>query len=364
MEVEPCITSRIARFLHRHLLGLIVFGYVLAAFLPVPGLWLRRSTLAHLGAGREGADVTVPTLLVGFLLLSAGLRVRVEQLRQTLTRPKVVCVGLLANLGVPLSYVVLATMGLRLWHNAAEAQSLVVGLALVVAMPIAGSSAGWAQQNEADLSVSLGLVLFSTLLSPLTTPLLLRAAGLVTGGAYSARLEDLAGAGTGTFLILWVVLPSVLGLGGRLLLGEARVARLGDGLRLGNTLSLFTLCYSNAAVCLPQVVRHPDWDLLGLSLGMVAGLCMIAFASGAILGRALDAGRPQRVALVFGLGMNNNGTGLVLASMTMGSDPIMMLPIVLYNLVQHVAAGCVSSLMRASLEGEVQARSAGAAPSR
>jgi BASS family bile acid:Na+ symporter len=253
---------------------------------------------------------------------------------------------MLANLGVPLTCVVLAALGLRLWHNAEEAQSLVVGLALVVAMPIAGSSAGWAQQNDADLSVSLGLVLFSTLLSPLTTPLSLRAAGLVTEGAYSARLEDLAGAGTGTFLILWVLLPSVLGLCGRLLLGEARVARLGDGLRLGNIASLFILCYSNAAICLPQVVRHPDWDLLGLSLGMVAGLCMIAFASGAILGRALDAGRPQRVALMFGLGMNNNGTGLVLASMTVGSDPIMMLPIILYNLVQHVAAGCVSSLIR------------------
>ena len=49
---------------------------------------------------------------------------------------------------------------------------------------------------------------------------------------------------------------------------------------------------------------------------------------------------------MFGLGMNNNGTGLVLASMALGSDPIMMLPIILYNLVQHVAAGCVSSLMR------------------
>ena len=50
--------------------------------------------------------------------------------------------GLLANLGVPLFYVVLTALGLRLWHNAEEAQTLLVGLALVVAMPIAGSSAG------------------------------------------------------------------------------------------------------------------------------------------------------------------------------------------------------------------------------
>ena len=121
--------------------------------------------------------------------------------------------------------------------------------------------------------------------------------------------------------------------------------RLGDFLKLGNIASLVTLCYVNASTCLPGIVRNPDWDLLGLSLAMVVGLCMIAFASGALLGRAVDAGRPQRVALMFGLGMNNNGTGLVLASMALGSDPIMMLPIILYNLVQHVAAGCVSRLI-------------------
>ena len=174
---------------------------------------------------------------------------------------------------------------------------------------------------------------------------MLRAVGLVTEGAYAARLEDLAGAGTGTFLILWVLLPSVLGISIRLLIGGDRVERLGDFLKLGNIASLVTLCYANASTCLPGIVRNPDWDLLGLSLAMVVGLCMIAFASGAILGRAVDAGRPQRVALMFGLGMNNNGTGLVLASMALGSDPIMMLPIILYNLVQHVAAGCVSRLI-------------------
>jgi hypothetical protein len=29
--------------------------------------------------------------------------------------------------------------------------------------------------------------------------------------------------------------------------------------------------------------------------------------------------------------------------MALGSSPIMMLPIILYNLIQHLAAGCVSS---------------------
>lgn len=49
---------------------------------------------------------------------------------------------------------------------------------------------------------------------------------------------------------------------------------------------------------------------------------------------------------MFGLGMNNNGTGLVLASLALGSRPMVMLPIIMYNLMQHLAAGSVDALLR------------------
>jgi len=41
------------------------------------------------------------------------------------------------------------------------------------------------------------------------------------------------------------------------------------------------------------------------------------------------------------LGMNNNGTGLVLASLVLVSYPRVMVPIIFYNLVQHLVAGGV-----------------------
>jgi BASS family bile acid:Na+ symporter len=44
---------------------------------------------------------------------------------------------------------------------------------------------------------------------------------------------------------------------------------------------------------------------------------------------------------MYGLGMNNNGTGLVLASLALASFPRVMVPIILYNLVQHLVAGAV-----------------------
>jgi bile acid:Na+ symporter, BASS family len=261
-----------------------------------------------------------------------------------LRQPRIVLIGVVANLAVPVVYIVIVALGLRHWHDMDEAQSLLLGMALVVAMPIAGSSAGWAQHNDADLSLSLGLVLLSTFLSPLTTPLALRSVGLVAQGQPAVQLQHLASHGTGSFLAFWVLGPTVLGILCRFLLGEKQVERCADAIKLVSTLCLFVLCYANAAVCLPLLVHQPDWDFLGLSLLIVTGLCILAFLSGGVIGRLAQTGRPQRVALMFGMGMNNNGTGLVLASMALGSRPIVMLPIILYNLVQHLAAGCVSSL--------------------
>jgi len=47
---------------------------------------------------------------------------------------------------------------------------------------------------------------------------------------------------------------------------------------------------------------------------------------------------------MFGLGMNNNGSGLVLASTTMADHPNVLLTIVAYNLVQQVVAGIADHL--------------------
>jgi BASS family bile acid:Na+ symporter len=48
---------------------------------------------------------------------------------------------------------------------------------------------------------------------------------------------------------------------------------------------------------------------------------------------------------MFGLGMNNNGAGLVLAAMALGNHPEVMLPIIFYNLVQHLMAASVDHIM-------------------
>jgi BASS family bile acid:Na+ symporter len=48
---------------------------------------------------------------------------------------------------------------------------------------------------------------------------------------------------------------------------------------------------------------------------------------------------------MYGLGMNNNGTGLVLAGAALAAHPQVLLPIIVYNLVQHLVAGAVGAIL-------------------
>jgi BASS family bile acid:Na+ symporter len=214
-------------------------------------------------------------------------------------------------------------------------------------MPIAGSSTGWAQAAEGDMALSLGMVLGSTLLSPLTTPASLHTLAAIAPGRHGEILHHLAGRDTGAFLATWVLLPSFLGIAVRAVLGEGRAAAVERRLKAVAPVTLLLLCYANASSCLPEVLEHPDWDFLGIVLVSVTGLCAVTFAAGYVLAGVLGADRGQRAAPMFGLGMNNNGTGLVLASLALGSQPLVMLPIIAYNLTQHLVAGCVDAMLRA-----------------
>ena len=72
-------------------------------------------------------------------------------------------------------------------------------------------------------------------------------------------------------------------------------------------------------------------------------LCIISFTAGWMIPRVIKMSHDDRVALTYGLGMNNNGTGLVLASAAMGNHPLIMLPIIFYNLGQQIVAGVFNS---------------------
>jgi BASS family bile acid:Na+ symporter len=330
--------------IHRYFLCFLLAAYVIAAIFPAPGLWLRNVSFGEVSLFGDRTRLSLPMLLLAFLLLNAGLGVQRAELRNLLRSPRILAAGLTANVFVPVLFILAVSQVMRCWHNGDEVQHILVGLALVAAMPIAGSSTAWTQNANGDVALGLGLVLFSTFLSPLTTPLTFECVEQMASGEYARALDDLEDQGTGVLLLGCVLLPSLLGIGLHFLGGQTKVQAAKPGLKLVNSTNLWLLNYANAAVALPQVVADPDWDFLAVTLAIVVGLCVVAFASGWWLSRLLKADANQRISLMFGLGMNNNGTGLVLASMALAHYPRVLLPIICYNLVQHLVAGAVNYL--------------------
>lgn len=343
MNNPETAVGRLASAVHRYLIWLVIGSYALAAVWPAPGLSMRQTTVAtiHLIDG-ETARVSLPMLMLAFLLWNAGMGVQADRLRGLGRVVLVLLTGVLANLLVPLTFTAVTSQALRWWHDPAEAQAILVGLALIAAMPIAGSSTAWSQHTNGDMALSLGLVLATTLLSPITTPLIFAATSVLADGDSATDLRGLAAGGTGMFLIGCVVIPSLIGVCCRWALDDAKARAVKPYLSLANTAILLLLIYSNTALALPDAIAYPDYDFLALVIGVTACLCGIAFVGGWWIGRLWHTDRAGQSALMFGLGMNNNGTGLVLASMTLANQPRVMLPIIVYNLVQHLVAGAVA----------------------
>jgi BASS family bile acid:Na+ symporter len=342
------IAEALSALMHHRFLWLLLGAYALAGAAPDAGRWL-----SGLAGTSELFGLSVrtsaPAVMLGVLLFAAGLAVRAEHLRGVFHRPVTLVLGLLASVVVPVLVLIGGAPILALWHDPIEARDVLVGLAVVAAMPVAGSSAGWARAADGDCALSLGLVLLSTLLSPLTTPLAFALAAELVPGAAGDVLGRLAGAGgAGTFVALWIVLPMVLGLLTRWVIGGERADAVGPYAKRVTSGVLLVLCYTNASACLPVALSSPDWDFLALVV-VAAGLaCAMAFATGFGVARTVRADPPRRAALVFGVGMANNGAGLALAAGALSGFPMALLPVVAINLLQHLGAGWADSQLRRS----------------
>jgi BASS family bile acid:Na+ symporter len=333
-----------SRLFHAYLIWWLIGSYALAAVVPNFGLWIRETSLGRLTLFHQTLTLSMPTMMLAFLLFNSGLGVKASQLRNLLQNKAVLIAGLTANLIIPIAFIFGVSKLMQGWHNFGETGSIVVGLALIASMPIAGSSTAWSQIANGDLALSLGLVIFSTLFSPLTMPIILLLVGEMATGQYAEALQEAASYGAGAFLWIGVVLPSCLGLLIRWMLGEARIASVLPYVKLFTIAILLLLNYSNAAVSLPHTAAHPDLDFIFVISGITAGLCLLAFASAYGLARFLNIAQAQEVSLMYGMGMNNNGMGLVLASLTLAAYPRVMLPLIVSNLIQHVVAGSLYSL--------------------
>ena len=348
MQVLKSKINRLTHWIHHYLIWLVIGSYILAIIFPSLGLTLRKVEFANiqLFSTMPALIVSLPLLMLAVLLFNAGMAVNINELRNTWKQPKLLMSSLFLNSLTPLVFIVLISVFMLPWHNPKEIQQLLVGLAFIAAMPIAGASTAWTQNTNGNLALSLSLVLITTLLSPLFTPLVFHSVGVITTGSYSENLHDIASGKIVLFLGTWVIFPTLLGIFVGHLLQQKTVENIKSDLKFCNYVVLLLLNYINAATVLPNIVANPDIDFLVLILGITISFGVVMFSTGYYLAHYFKASRHNTLSLMFCFGMSNNGIALTLASIVLADHPDIMIPIIFYNLIQHLMASFVDRFNR------------------
>ncbi|MFH8735764.1 MULTISPECIES: sodium-dependent transporter [unclassified Streptomyces] len=318
----------------------VVLSYAAALLLPGPGLWLRRAHSLPLGAADRLSLSTAP-LLLSLVLFSAGLQVPVRTLGTLLRRPIALLAGLVLHLAIPLLAIPAVAFVLSRTPDTDGGSGLVTAMILIVAMPVAAGSTVWTGKGGGDQPTMVGLVLASTLLSPLTIPLVTSALVPLLGGGYADRLTRALHAGDGGFALVGVVLPCTAGILCRLALPAPWLRRVvGIGVPIALVGSLL-LTYVNACGALGSFLAHPRPLLLAAALAVAAGVCLLSFMVGRGAARLLGLDAPAASSLTLACGMNNSSASAVLITTTLPDKPHLLLPVLAYGLLQKTAAGRV-----------------------
>ncbi|MFE5690513.1 sodium-dependent transporter, partial [Streptomyces sp. NPDC056512] len=204
-------TDKATDWLRRRLGRGVVLSYAAALLLPGPGLWLRRAHSLPLGASGHLSLTTAP-LLLSLVLFSAGLQVPLRALGTLLRCPIPLLAGLVLHLAIPLLTIPAVAFLLRRTPDTDGGSGLVTAMILIVAMPVAAGATVWTGKGAGDQPTMVGLVLASTLLSPLTIPLVTGALLPLLRGGYADALTRALHAGDGRFALVGVVLPGTAGL--------------------------------------------------------------------------------------------------------------------------------------------------------
>ncbi len=281
--------------------------------------------------------------MLGILLFNAGFSVSKEHLKALQTRPTVSLLGIFGKSLLAIFWIGSLLMALTLDLSSIWI-SMLAGFAIVSIMPVATSSTAWSQQTNANVALSLGLLLLTTAMLPVILPILdwmiqhLPADLKPGAGLESTKSFDLL------FIFIWIILPIFSGQFFRLIVGSKYRHRVSAGIKWINAINLLLLNYMHGSSFLPERIRSFEPASMLLLLMGVSVCCILAFGVGAILGKAFRIAFPEKLALMFGTGMNNNGMALVLASQFLGASGWIGLTIALCTFGQHLVAAGVQIL--------------------
>lgn len=316
-------------------LPLLLVVYALATFSPAPA-WLERVTVP---CWPGSVEVSTSKLILACLLFVAGLRTAMPSWpTNPFASAGVLALGITGRLA-PLVGMIAITHVLAAFAVATIPMDIATGLLLVAAMPSANTSTAWTRRSAGSLGTCVGIVILTTVVSPLVIPsaMALAAGPAATTSAVSQRVFTSAGGE----LVAWVVIPMLVGMIGGWLCGARDGVPLGLAGAIGSLAAILAVNYLNASRGLPQLLANGH--LLPLAGAAVGASLLVAFTywSGGLMSRASGVAPAVGVAIGYSVGMSNTGLAGTLAAEAFPEPAVILYPIVLCTLVQHVMAAFI-----------------------
>ncbi|WP_327364322.1 sodium-dependent transporter [Streptomyces sp. NBC_01296] len=333
---KPSASRGLAGRLRERLGWAVAAAYLAAAVCPAPGMWLRRPRELH--AGNVAVSLELAPALLALVLFCAGLQVPPQTLVRAVRRPATLLAGLAAHLLAPLLIIPALAAMLSWTPDTDGGAGMTTAMIFLTAMPVAAGATVWTARADGDQPTMLGLVLASTFLSPLTLPLTLGAVAPLVGGDHPGTPAGAARAVGQGFALTGVLLPCAAGLLCHIALPAEALAGLRRTAAPTAVLASLALTYLNAAGALGRFLAHPAALLSIAAVAVAVFVCTLSFSFGRVAGSLLRLDTRARACVTLACGMSNSSAGAVLIGAVLPDRPHVLLPVLVYGLLQKLAA--------------------------
>lgn len=333
----------ITNFVQNNFTVILILLYIFTTFFSSFGVFANHHHFFKVNfPGIHPFFYTTPMLTLSIIVFNAALLVDFKELLKIKKYLWIILIAILANFFAGILFFFLIKLPVGLLVSKDSLQQIVIAIAILTAVPIAGTATAWTQTIKGNVTLTLEMLITTTLLSPILAPVILRFFSHFLTGEYSLNLLNLAGKGADSFLTFVVVVPTIIGLLINVSLGKLFINKASSLIKLSNQVALLLLIYLNSSVVLPDLFfKNHDFPVIFTCLILAVFYCIFTYLVGWVIAMFFNSSTKDEIALIFSEGMKNVGAAFVLSNFGFPQYHDVGLLILFFALTQQLIASYV-----------------------
>ena len=320
----------------------LIVAVIFATFMPELGVYASKTVLKSVTLP-DGAvlKINFNIVVIQIILLNVSMCVKRSELLKAKSYILLIAGFIVLDILLGAFLAGLTRYILPIFLDFYVVQQIIVGIAIIAICPSAATSAAWSQVSGGNISLSLGMILSSTLLSPFISPFIFKNFTYFTQGEVQSRLLEVSQTGTSYFMTYVVAIPCLLGLIGHFIF-EKKVLKFEEFFKLFNFTGLTVLMYTLNSTVLPDIFLGNMKFIMIIFLILCACVLNISwYMGGKTLSQVFRTEKKEKISLVIGMGVKNVTAGLVLANYSFPDYKVAFFIIMAYGLCELYLASRV-----------------------